>query len=140
VSDASTSLVVMAWALVVMAVVQVSVLIAVAVMARKTVASLQQMQRDVQPLIEKAHRIADDAAKASALTLKQVERIDDLVTATSEQLDDMFGTVRSAIVEPLQKGTAIVAGFRAAMTVVRDWLQQRPRREVRDDEDGLFVG
>lgn len=135
----STSLAVMAGALVVMAIVQVGVLVVIALAGRKAVAAAQQMQREMRPLIEKAHRIADDAARVTALTLRQVERVDQMITTTSARVDATLSVIETSIIQPIQQGTALLAGVRAAMGVVRAWLD-RDRRSAREEDDGLFIG
>jgi uncharacterized protein YoxC len=133
------SLAVMAGALVVMAIVQVAVLVVVAKAGRQAVETAQQMQRDLRPLLEKAHRISDDAAKITALTLRQVERVDQMITTTSARVDATLGVIETAIIQPIQQGTALMAGLRTALGMVRAW-RDRDRRDPREDEDGLFIG
>jgi hypothetical protein len=133
------SLDVMAVSLVVMAIVQVTVLVVLVVAARKATEAARQIQREVRPLIEKAHQITDDAAQVTALTLKQVERVDQLITSTSARVDATLGVIETAIIQPIQQGTALMAGLRTALEMVRAW-RNRDRRESREDEDGLFIG
>ena len=129
----------MAGAMVIMAIVQVLVLAVVTRMGRQATETAQQVQRELRPLVEKAHRITDDAAKVTALTLRQVERIDQLVTTTSQRIDDTLNVVQTVIVEPLRQGRAFIAGLQAVMEVIRAW-RQRDRPEPLEEEGGLFVG
>ena len=133
------SLTIMAIALVVMAVVQVAALIVVGLTAKKALEASVRTQREIRPLLEKAHRIADDAGKVTALTLKQVERVDQAITATSARVDATLSVIETAIIQPIQQGTAFVTGLRAVLEALRGW-RERDRREVRDEEDGLFIG
>lgn len=133
------SLAVMAGALVVMAIVQVVTLLVIAKAGRQAAQAAQQIQREMRPLIEKAHRIADDAAKVTALTLKQVERVDEMITSTSARVDATLDVIETSIIQPIRQGTALMAGLRTVLEVVRAW-RGRDRRESRDDEDGLFIG
>lgn len=133
------SLEVMAVALVVMAIVQVTALVVVARVARQALEATQQMQREVRPLLEKAHRIADDAARVTALTLKQVERVDEMITSTSARVDATLGVIETSIIRPIQQGTALMAGVRTVLDLVRSWREGN-RRDSREDEDGLFIG
>jgi hypothetical protein len=122
-----------------MAIVLVTVLVVLVVAARKAAEAARQIQREVRPLIEKAHQITDDAAQVTALTLKQVERVDQLITSTSARVDATLGVIETAIIQPIQQGTALMAGLRTALEMVRAW-RNRDRRESREDEDGLFIG
>jgi hypothetical protein len=133
------SLEVMAVALVVMAIVQVTALVIVARTAKQALEAAQQMQREVRPLLEKAHRIADDAARVTALTLKQVERVDEMITSTSARVDATLGVIETSIIQPIRQGTALMAGVRTVLDLVRSWREGH-RRDSREDEDGLFIG
>jgi predicted PurR-regulated permease PerM len=135
----SLSLAVMAGALVVTAIVQVAVLVVIAKAGRQAVDTVQQMQREMRPLIEKAHRITDDAARVTSLTLKQVERVDQMITTTAARLESTFTVIETAVIQPIQQGTALLAGVRAAMGVVRAWLD-RDRHRAPEEDDGLFIG
>jgi uncharacterized protein YoxC len=125
-------------AVVVMAVVQVAVVLQAARMAREAAATAQELRRELRPLLEKAHRIADEAARATALATLQVERVDRILATTADRVDEALGLVQSAVVEPLRQGSALVTAVRAAFAVFRTW-QDRPRRS-RDEEEALFVG
>lgn len=127
-----------ALAVVVMAVVQVAVVLQAARMARQAAETVQDLRRELRPLIEKANRIADDAARATALATAQVERVDRLLATTAVRVDEALTLVQSAIVEPIRQGSAFVTAVRAALAVFRSW-QDRPRRN-RDEEEALFVG
>jgi DNA anti-recombination protein RmuC len=129
----------MAGALVVMAIVQVATLVVIAKAGRQAAHAVQQIQREMHPLIEKAHRITDDAGRITALTLKQVERVDEMITSTSARVESTLGVIEASIIQPIRQGTALISGLRAAMEVVRAW-RDRDRRDSREDEDGLFIG
>ena len=128
----------MAVALVLMALAQLAIAIGVARAAREAGEVVREFRRDLRPIVEKLHRISDDAAKVTALALVQVERIDALVGTTTERVDETLHIVQTAILRPVRQGAAVMAGVRAAWAAFR-----RPparRRHVRDDEDALFIG
>jgi hypothetical protein len=129
---------VMAGALVLMAAAQTAVAIALARSVKHVVTAVDDLKRDVQPLIVKANRIADDAQKVSALAVVQAERIDALVLQTTARVDETFGVLQSAVIEPIRQGTAIVAAIRAGVAAIRAW--QSRSSTSRDDDDPLFVG
>lgn len=133
------SLEVMAVALVVMAIVQVATLVVIAKAGRQAAQAVQQIQREMHPLIEKAHRITDDAGRITALTLKQVERVDEMITSTSARVDATLGVIETSIIQPIRQGTALMAGVRTVLDIVRGWREGN-RRDSREDEDGLFIG
>ena len=125
-------------AMVAMAVVQIVTLFLAARMMRQTTETLQQIRQDVQPIVEKANRISDDAARATALAAAQVERIDGILDSTARRLDETLGAVQGAIVGPARQGAAFVAAMRAAIAVFRS-IGDRQRSD-RDEEEALFVG
>jgi uncharacterized protein YoxC len=129
---------VIAVAVLVMAIVQVAVLIRLAQVAKETSATARELRRDLTPLIAKANRIADDAARVSALALTQMERMDHVLTNTVQRIDDTITSVQSAIVSPVRQGAAVVAGLKAALAVFK--ARQDRGRYGRDDEDALFIG
>lgn len=131
---------VMAAALVLMAVAQFLVALAMMRAVQRVSEAVGQLQRDVRPLVEKATRIADDASRVTALAVAQAERIDELVKATAARMDETFGVLRSAVVEPIRQGSAILAAVRAAFAIVRAWQGEAATATVREDEDPLFVG
>ena len=130
-------LVVIAVAVAVMAIVQVGVFVVAARLAQQAAATLAQLQREVRPIIEKANRLSDDAQRVSTLALRQVERVDELVTSTTRRVDDTLSVVQGAIIQPVRQGAAIVAALRAGLAVLRGWQH---RRATRDEDEALFVG
>src|SRR5688500_5251357 len=121
-----------------MAVTQVAVLIRVSRVAQEAWAATRDLRRELTPLIEKAHRIADDATRVSALALAQVERLDVAINSTVRRIDETITTVQRAIINPVRQGAALMAGVKAAMAVFR--ARQDRGRYHRDDEDALFIG
>ena len=129
---------VIAVAVLVMAVTQVAVLIRLSQVAKEASAATRDLRRELTPLIEKAHRIADDATRVSALALAQVERLDVAINSTVRRIDETITTVQRAIINPVRQGAALMAGVKAAMAVFR--ARQDRGRYHRDDEDALFIG
>ena len=122
----------------VLAVAQVAVLFRLSQVARDASAATRDLRSELTPLIAKAHRIADDAARVSALALAQIERVDLAVGSTVQRIDDTVATVQAAIITPVRQGAAVVAGLKAALAVFR--ARQDRGRYHRDDEDALFIG
>ncbi len=129
---------VIALAVLAMAVVQVVVGLQMLRTAKDAATSLRQFQAEVRPLIQKAHKIADDAGKVSALALTQVERVDEVMATTAMRIDDTLQIVQQSLIMPVKQGAAVMAGLKAAMAVFR--ARQDKGRYGRDDEDALFIG
>jgi hypothetical protein len=132
-------LAVMAVALVAMATAQVGTLIVGLRLSRQVSSTIEDLRRDVRPLIDRANALVEDANRVTSLALTQVERIDSAVALTTRRLDDTLRVVQAFVSGPMRQSSAAVAAFRAAWTVVR---QVRSRRHSgRDpDDDALFVG
>ena len=129
---------VIAVAVLIMAIVQVAVLIRLSQVAKEASAATRDLKSELTPLIAKAHRIADDAGRVSALALAQIERVDQVLGSTVQRIDETVATVQAAIFNPVRQGAAVVAGLRAALAVFR--ARQDHGRYGRDDEDALFIG
>lgn len=129
---------VMAIALVVMAVVQTLAALAALKMARHTATVLEDLKRDIRPLIEKAHKVSDEAARVASMASAQMERVDRILSSTAERIDDTISAVQGALLEPVRHGAAALAAVRAAMAAVRG-LRERGGH-AREEEEALFVG
>jgi hypothetical protein len=128
---------VMAAALAIMAIVQIGVIIVAIRLGKQLSATVDEIRREVRPLIEKAHRISDDAARATSLAVAQIEKMNQLLTTTSSRVSETLGLVQHAVVEPVRQGAAVVAAVRAAVSAFRSW---RASHHTREDDDALFVG
>lgn len=125
-------------ALVVMAAVQVMVFVTMARLAKQASDALESLQRDVKPLIEKVHRISDDAGRAAALAAAQAERVDRLMASAAARIDETLGVVQGAVIEPIRQGAALMAAVRAAVGVFRSASSRG--RQSQDEDEALFVG
>lgn len=129
---------VIAVSVLVMAVVQIAVLIRLAGAAKEAAAATRDLRRELTPLIAKAHKVADDAGRVSALALTQMERVDRVLDSTALRIDDTMAVVQQALISPVRQGAAVMAGLKAALAVFR--ARQDRGRYGRDDEDALFIG
>jgi hypothetical protein len=129
---------IMAVALAVMATMQIVTALALLKATREISGAIREIQRDIKPLIDKTTRMADDAARVTALALAQIERVDSVVATLASRIEETAGIVQNAVVQPMKHGATLVAAFRAVFAAVREW--QGRQAAARDDEDPLFVG
>ena len=129
---------VIAVAVAVMAILQIAVLLRLSQVAREASEATRDLRRELTPLIAKAHKIADDAGRVSALALTQVERVDQLFESTALRIDETMQTVQDTLIRPVRQGAAVMAGVKAALAVFR--ARQDRARYDRDDDDALFIG
>jgi malonyl CoA-acyl carrier protein transacylase len=127
-----------ALAVLTMAIVQIVVGLQLLKVAKDAAATMQEFRTEVRPLIQKAHKVADDAGRVSAMALTQVERVDQLMATTAMRVDDTLQIVQESLIAPVKQGAAVMAGLKAAVAVFR--ARQDKGRYGRDDEDALFIG
>ena len=127
---------VIAIAVAVMASVQVAAALAALKMAKQSAAVLEELRREIKPLVDKAHKVSDEAARVAALASSQMERVDRLLTSTADRIDETITVVQRTLVEPVRHGAAAFAAMRAALAAVRGWRSGHSR----DEEEALFVG
>jgi hypothetical protein len=120
------------------AIVQISLLLAAGRLARQVGRFVDELDRDIKPLIGHLNSVSRDASRAAALAVSQVERVDALVTDVAAKIDQTITTIHSAIVTPAREGRAWIVGFQAVMAAIRE-LRNSPRTRTRDEEDGLFI-
>ncbi len=130
-----------AFATVVMALIQVGAIIAALRLAKQAQAMIVTIQRDVQPLVAKAHAIADEATRTVALARAQAEKVDRVVTDLARRVEDTTAVLQDAIVTPAREGMAVMAAIRATLGALRALRDVRPGHgRHADDEDPLFIG
>lgn len=125
-------------ATVVMALIQVGAIIAALRLAKQAQEMMLTVQRDVQPLIAKAHAIADEATRTVAIARAQAEKVDRVVTDLSRRVEDTAAVLQDAIIAPAREGMAIVAAIKAGLGALRGLRPGHGRQA--DDEDPLFIG
>ena len=132
---------VIAVATLVMALIQVGAILAMARMARQAQEVLSTVQKDVKPLVARAHAIAEEATRTAKLATVQAEKVDRLVSDLARRVDETASVVQQAIILPAREGIAIVSALKAGFGVLRGFRDVRPRHgRHADDEDPLFIG
>ncbi len=122
------------------AVVQIGVLVAAGMLARRLGRLADQVERELSPLVASLNAIGQDAARAAAVATAQVERVDRLFADAAQRLDAMMGSVQAAVAAPAREGAAVMAGLRAMLESIRNSMANRPpRSRSAEDEDALFV-
>lgn len=120
-----------------MALIQVGLLVAGAILFRRVNALSARVERELQPLMDKVNAIGADAARISALATQQAERADTLFADVTRRVDTTLAVVQNAVVAPAREGMAIMAALRATIGAVR----RKPRQPAgRDEDDPLFIG
>lgn len=132
---------VIAFATLTMAAIQVGVIIAALRVARHTQETLATVRQDIGPLVTKVNAIAEEASRTAALATAQAQKVDRLVTDLSQRVEYTAAVVQEAVIAPARQGWAIVAAARAALGVLGQARDMRPRhRRPAEEEDPLFIG
>ena len=125
-----------------MAVGHIGLLVAVLRLAKRVDTLSVRVEREIEPLVERLTRVADNLQRASSLAAVQVERLDRLFAGASKRADATMSLVQGAVVGPLREGLAVIAALRGVISAVRSIRGSRTARVVSkfDDEDPLFIG
>jgi putative NADH-flavin reductase len=129
---------VIAVTLLVTAILQVGVLVAVGRVMLGLVRLVSRVEQEIRPLAAHLDAIGRDAAKASSLAVAQVERADVLFTDFSSRVVSTMDVVQRAVGMPAREAGAIVSGIKAVFSVLRESRRKRsgPRTE---EDDALFI-
>jgi hypothetical protein len=130
---------VIALATLILAIVQVGVLIAAGLLARRVRRLLEQVERELQPAFAHVNSISRDAARAAAITVAQFERVDQVAADLKRRVDDAMTFVQSGLVAPVREGRAVMSALQAAVDVLRDARRRARTRQRADEEDALFI-
>ena len=128
---------VIAAATLVTSILQIAVLLAAGQLLRRMGRFVDLIEQEAKPILDHLHSISRDASRAAALATAQVERVDRLFAMLTVQVEETLQTVQTAVLKPAREVSALMAGLRAALEIVRD-LRSR-RRPRPDDEDTLFI-
>jgi hypothetical protein len=132
---------VIAFATLIMALIQVGAIIAALRLARQAQEVITSVQRDIRPLIAKANAIAEEASRTVALATVQAQKVDRVVTDLSRRVEETAQLLQEAIVRPAREGMAVVAAIKAGLGALRGLRALHPRQgRHADEEDPLFIG
>ena len=132
---------VIAFATLIMALIQVGAIIAALRLARQAQEVITSVQRDIRPLIAKANAIAEEASRTVALATAQAQKVDRVVTDLSRRVEETAQLLQEAIIRPAREGMAVVAAIKAGLGALRGLRGLHPRQgRHADEEDPLFIG
>ena len=122
------------------ALVQIGVLVAAGLLAKRLARLTDQVERELGPLMASVNAIGKDAARAAALATQQVERVDRLFGDAAVRLDHTLVTIQNAVAAPARESAALMTGLRAAIAALRTGMANRPpRQRSSEDDDALFI-
>ena len=135
---------VIAFAVLLMAVIQVAAIVAGFRLARRVDQLATQLEQDVKPLLANLTAVTTEAARTAALAARQVERFDQVFVELTARVDQTLAAAQSFVIGPARQGMAIFAGVSALIDSFRGLREASRRRQasrpVVDEEESLFIG
>ena len=123
-----------------MAIVQVGIIVAAGLLARRIHRLVDQVERELKPLFTHLNNIGRDASRVASVAVAQVERADRLLDDAAGKIEQTFTILQATLGAPAREGRALLSGLRAAIGVIRDLRGNgRGRQRRGDDEESLFI-
>jgi hypothetical protein len=129
---------IIAVATLVTSILQVGVLVAAGLLARRLQRVVDRAEREFKPIFDHLNSIARDASRAASLATAQVERADRLFADVAVRLENTLNSVQSIVTGPIREGAAMLSALRAVVNVVRDLRAARTRSRA-EEEEALFI-
>lgn len=135
---------IIAFAVMVMALVQVGAIFAGIRLARRVDQIANQLDQDIKPLLANLTALSSEASRAAALAAKQAERLDRVFGELVQRVDQTLAAAQEFVTGPARQGMAIMSGVRAVVEAFRGMRESSRRRTavrpVVDEEESLFIG
>jgi hypothetical protein len=135
---------VIAFAVLVMAAIQVVAIVAGIRLAKRVDQMAAQLDHEIKPLIANLTTLSGEAARAAALAAKQAERLDRVFGELVQRVDETLLAAQEFVTGPARQGMAILAGVKAVLDAFKGMRESSRRRAasgpVVDDEESLFIG
>ena len=120
------------------AVLQIGLLLYAGRLVRRLTDLVDEIHRELKPLLEVANTIGRDAARVASRAVSQMERADRVFVNVAACLEETAALIQKTVLAPVRTGTALLAGLHAAIAVLRA-LRGRSRKKRTEDEETLFI-
>ncbi len=134
---------VIAAAVVLMSAVQVALVFYGARLAHRVNRLVDKIEKDIEPALNRVNVASGDVTRATSLAVAQLERVDQLFARFTDRFEHLMNMSQDAVVEPLRRSVALVAGLRAAVTALRDAATGKGGESSEagnEDQEPLFIG
>jgi hypothetical protein len=135
---------IIAFAVMIMALIQVAAIFAGIRLARRVDQIATQIDSEIKPLIANLTAMSSEAARAAAIAAKQAERLDKVFGELVQRVDATLAAAQEFVTGPARQGMAIMAGVRAVVDSFRTLREASRRRTAArptiDEEESLFIG
>lgn len=135
---------IIAFAVLLMALIQVGAIYAGIRLAKRVDQIATQLDQDIKPLLTNLTALTGEAARTAALAAKQVERFDQVFADLTSRVDQTLAAAQAFVTGPARQGLAIFSGVSALVNSLRGLREASRRRQasrpVVDEEESLFIG
>jgi len=132
----TTYLGVIAFSTLVMALIQVSVLVALFLMMKRVQAVVTRVEDATRPLLAKIEDVTRETSQSIAAARLEISRGGEAVAHILERVEETVGRVDSIVATPAREGAAIVAGARAVVHALRRPFVPAGRAHAPASHDG----
>lgn len=131
---------IIAVAVLVMAVIQVTAIVFAMSAARRIGQVADRLEQNLNPVVANLQTITSEAARMTTMAAAQVERADRMFADLSRRAEQVMAAVPT-LLGPAGKGLAFLNGIKAALAAIHE-LRRSSRRGAAhpDEEDALFIG
>jgi hypothetical protein len=135
---------IIAFAVLIMALIQVGAIFAGLRLAKRVDQLATQIDHDIKPLLANLTALSSEASRAAALAAKQAERFDKIFGEMVQRVDTTLLAAQEFVTGPARQGMAIMAGVKAVIDAFQGMREVSRRRAaarpVVEDEESLFIG
>jgi ABC-type transporter Mla subunit MlaD len=135
---------IIAFAVMIMALIQVGAIFAGIRLARRVDQIATQLDQEIKPLIANLTTLSSEASRAAALAAKQAERLDHVFGELVQRVDVTLAAAQEFVTGPARQGMAIMTGVKAVIDTFRALREasrrRAPARPAVDEEESLFIG
>jgi hypothetical protein len=137
-------LAIIAFSVLVMALIQVGAIVAGVRLARRVDQLANQMEREVRPLVANLTAMSEEAARAASVAARGVDRLERMFVDMAERVDETLEAAQQVIVGPARTGMAIIHGVQAVFSAFQGIRESSRRRHAMrsgvEEEESLFIG
>lgn len=130
---------VIAIAVLVMAVLQVTAVVFAVRAAQRVGEAVSRFEADVKPIMNNLRSLSSDAARTANIAAAQAQHAEHVIADLTGRLSDAVSAVEASVIAPARDAYAVVQGLLAAFSTLRQAPAQ-PRSVPSEEEDSLFIG
>ena len=135
---------IIAFAVLIMALIQVGAIFAGIRLARRVDQLATQLDQEIKPLIANLTAMSSEAARAAAIAARQAERLDRVFGELVQRVDVTLAAAQEFVTGPARQGMAIMSAIKTVVDAYRGLRESSRRRSagrpVVDEEESLFIG